>query len=144
MHPTVMLTNGLRVANFSSPHPFTFVDGSVLPACSPEHAREMMLEAEEVENQGICCAASRAYTTDIELKFFMSTVVRTALLALANRCFDLTDKDRPDLVLVPLPVLQAVKAERHSAEKDVMLARIRCIRVADRVTKAIHIDRFCK
>lgn len=26
------LSNGLRVANFSSPHPFTFEDGSVIPA----------------------------------------------------------------------------------------------------------------
>ena len=41
------LKNGLRVANFSSPHPFTFTDGTIIPAVEDEKARNLMLEVKE-------------------------------------------------------------------------------------------------
>lgn len=129
-NPTVTLSNGVVVANFSSPHPFTFVDGTVLPACEPEVARSLMLDAEEIETPGV------KGTTDLELTFKLSEAVYQSLVEFMNA-------DKVDIVLVPLPVLQAVK-NSDVAWKEVILDFIRCVRVADRVTKAIHIDRFCR
>ena len=34
--PTAILSNGVGVANFSSPHPFNFTDGTVLDRCDSE------------------------------------------------------------------------------------------------------------
>lgn len=125
--PTVVLENGLRVANFSSPHEFKFDDGTVLPACSPEHARELMLEAQErvhtVDVNGIII-------NDIDLSFEMSGSVLRAL----NECSHLKDID---IAIVPLPVLQLVR--EISFDGPVMF---RGIRVADRVLKTVSSNKF--
>ncbi len=42
-----------------------------------------------------------------------------------------------DVVLVPFPVMTALK------DAGISIGKARVIRVADRVTKMIHIDRFC-
>lgn len=122
--PKVSLSNGLRVANFSSPHPFTFEDGSVLEACSAERAKTLMLGSIEVETP------NRGGWTDIGLEWELSAAVEDALI-------ELEQDDEVDIVLVPFPVMTALK----EAGRDVGKARV--IRVRDRVTKEIHIDRFC-
>jgi len=136
-YPRVTLTNGLVVANFSSPHDFTFVDGSVLPACDPEHSKKMMLDAAEIETDGI------KGTTDINIRWHINSVVYRALV---EACLE----DGVDIVLVPLPVMTAFKEFSTRAngawdqQAELIEQTIRCIRVADRITKTIHIDRFCK
>ncbi len=123
--PVVTLSNGLRVANFSSPHSFAFVDGRVLPACSKERAERLMLGALEHEEPGI------KGTTDIVLEWAMSLSVEQELAVLQAR------RDI-DVILVPLPVMTVVK------DLELPIGKCRVIRVADRVTKTIHIDRFCR
>lgn len=123
--PVVTLNNGLTVANFSSPHPFTFVDGSVLPACSPERARTLMLGTLEHEERGI------KGTTDIVLEWAMSMAVEVALT-------ELEADPEVDLIVVPLPVMTVLK------DFELPIGKARVIRVADRVTKAIHTDRWCR
>ena len=110
------------IANFSSPHEFTFDDGTVLPACSKDHSRRMMLDAIENEDYN-------GVWTDIKLTFGMSPEVRAHLTLLEK-------DDLIDIILVPLPVFQLI-----AAEGDIGKARV--CRVADRVTKVIHHDRFC-
>ena len=123
MIPVVTLQNGIRVANFSSPHAFNFDDGTILPACSPERAKSLMLESTERE-------ILRGRWTDIELEFSLSDSVRQAVKELELR----TDID---IILVPLPVLQALeKAECYTQ-------KCRVVRVADRVNKTIYSDKFC-
>lgn len=129
--PHVTLKNGLKVANFSSPHPFTFEDGTVLEACSPERARALMLIAEEIEME-------QEGWTDIALSFKLSPEVKGALMV-ASRL------DYLDIVLVPLPVRKAID---EAVELDGFGAILRndifrTIRVKDRVTKEIYCDRFC-
>lgn len=124
--PIVTLTNGLRVANFSSPHPFQFVDGSELPACSPHRSREMMLEAIEREDPHPVLSS----VTDIRLDWRLPERMCEELDTFAGR----TDID---VVLVPLPVMVAIKKAARAPGK------CRVIRVADRISKKIHIDRFC-
>lgn len=124
--PVVTLSNGIRVANFSSPHDFKFVDGSVLPACTDQRAREMALESREVENEN-----PYAPITDIKLSWAMSDAVFSELARLK-------DSDEFDVLLVPLPVMTALKEE-----DELSPGKCRCIRMADRVNKLSHIDRFC-
>jgi hypothetical protein len=125
MVPKITLKNGLRVANFSSPHEFNFVTGEILPACSPERARNLMLEAHEVERPSPC-----GKWTDLELQFEMSPLVAAALVAIES-------DPEIDVVLVPLPVKQA------AGRAGLPLRKCRTIRVADRVSRAIHADKFC-
>jgi hypothetical protein len=137
--PIITLLSGLRVGNFSSPHEFRFVTGEILPACSPERARALMLEVEERE-----VANARGFT-DIRIEFHMSNAVKQELDEL------LVHYEWFDVVLVPLPVQQAIRAcdeavgvnWRDNDKWHRMLRYTRVCRVADRVTKTIHGDRFC-
>ena len=122
--PVITLNNGLRIANMSSPHPFTFTTGEVLPECSAEEANRLKLDAVEVEVPGI------KGTIDIKLQFKMNKVVEDHLIELNNN-------EDIDIVLIPFPVLQCLR------EANWALGKFRCIRVADRVTKAIFPDKFC-
>ncbi|HSN71491.1 MAG TPA: hypothetical protein VLT59_08270 [Steroidobacteraceae bacterium] len=125
----ITLSNGLRVGNFSSPHPFNFVDGSVLPPADPEDVKCGALTATETPQPGI------KGTTDIDLKFEMST----SCAALLYSWRTLANEDKVDIVLVPLPVKTAL--ERVGT--PLRGSPFRVIRVADRTTKAIFIDKFC-
>lgn len=129
--PVVTLSSGVRVANFSSPHPFQFDDGSVLPGCSPERANALMLHAEEVESP-----TRLAGVLDIELLFMMSDAVRDELGRLVIR-------DDSDVILVPLPVMHAVK-ESDPGFRLAALSKARTCRVVDRVAKTISSTRFCR
>jgi hypothetical protein len=130
--PIITLSNGLRVANFSSPHPFRFTDGSELPECSPERARVSKLQAHEVETD-------RGLWTDIDLEFVMSDECESML----REAWKLWRAGEVDIVIVPFPVLNAWKATKRM---DVIKPHghpFRTIRCADRVTKLNHCDRFC-
>jgi hypothetical protein len=95
--PTVILKNGLRVGNHSSPHEFQFDDGSVLPACSPEradHYKLIPLERNEPSPSG--------RWTDIDLEFTIPAEMQQSLI-------DNADRRQIDVVLVALPVLICVR-----------------------------------
>jgi hypothetical protein len=124
--PVVTLTNGVKVANFSSPHPFTFTDGTVLPACSAERAQATKLEAVEQESPHPTCKG----VVDIQLDWKITSYIFKELGKLDLR-------EDVDVILVPFPVMTALK------NAGIPIGKARVIRVADRVTKEIHIDRFC-
>ena len=126
--PKTTLTNGIVVANFSSPHPFSFIDGTVLPACSPERAKILMLEAIETPSEN----PYNPFITDIELQWKLSLPVQHELINI------FATRGNIDVLLVPLPVMTAMKA----AGMKIHFAR--CIRMGDRITKASCIDKFCK
>ena len=108
MVPVITLKGGLKIGNFSSPHPFTFTTGEVLPACSNERAKELMLVVNEVETQHPdVLEGDRIYHgwTDIEITFSISEEVLEELGKLTTDWRD----DKFDLLLVPFPVLNAVK-----------------------------------
>jgi hypothetical protein len=123
--PTTKLSNGVTVANFSSPHAFVFTDGSILNPCHADRSKWLMLRADEVESPGI------KGTTDIELTFVMSDEVQQAIEGLQK-------VEEIDIVIVPLPVMKSMVA----AGLDI--GKCRSIRMADRITKTTHIDRWCK
>lgn len=126
------LSNGLRVANFSSPHPFTFTDGTVIPAVEDEKAINLMLDVEE---SSIPQRNSRFKT--VELDWSLSEPVADEI----DYWFTFFAMKKVDVVIVPLPVMVALRNIWNI--KDILKSPFRVIRVADRITKAIHINKFC-
>jgi len=124
--PIVTLTNGLVVGNFSSPHTFTFTDGSVLPACSSERATLAALQAVEKDVSG-----KRARWTDIKIDFELSEQTEWALHEAA--------KEPVDIIIVPRVVRDAMAAKG----RDIRKTKFRTIRMADRVKKVAFADKFC-
>ena len=124
----ITLTNGKRVANFSSPHEFKFTDGSILPAVTPEEAEQYKVIFIETidENNG-----------DILLEFKLSDdIIKRMLLFM-----DMHTNDDVDVVIVPLPMLQALKdaAPFH----EVKASPFRAVRIEDRINKLVSIDKQC-
>jgi hypothetical protein len=126
--PIIKLANGVRVANFGSPHPFNFTTGEILPACSPERVKALTLRVVEKEEPN----PNNPDITDIEICFELTDEVEGAL--------ELAQEREVDVVLVPFPLLAAVKEAGFFPR----FPKIRVIRSADRITKAIYPDRFCR
>jgi hypothetical protein len=125
------LSNGLRAANFSSPHSFLFTDGTVIPERDEIFAKRMMLNVEEIP------VKSRRRFKTIKPDFTLTELVRDQIIL----WWTLYHMKKVDVVLLPLPVMTALLKEFD--EKQVLKSPFVVIRVADRITKAIHIDKFC-
>lgn len=115
--------SGLRIANFSSPHSFTMDDGTILPACKEDRANALMLNATEA-------TIARDGWTDIQLRFEITERLYQAVR-------ELQLDDSVDIVLVPLPVLEAIKQANRP------IGKCRVVRVKDRINKVIFSDKFC-
>lgn len=121
--PKIQLSNGLLIGNFSSPHPFTFVTGEELPACTKERVRRSSLDITESESPGI------RGTTDITIEPRITPDLRLMIAeAQLSDC---------DIILAPLLLVEAMK------RAEIPLGKFRVIRVADRIEKTIYTDRFC-
>ncbi len=104
----ITLSNGKKVANFSSPHPFTFTDGSVIPAVSKEESERLkvnFIETEHPDESG-----------DISLRFELSKDVMFEMrywVAMYNVGY-------VDVVFCPLPMITAIKEvqDDHSQDYD--------------------------
>jgi len=125
--PLVTLKSGLVVGNFSSPHSFTFTDGSMLPACQPERSALGALSAEETD----VTKGRKARWTDIKIDFSLSDTTRAALHD--------ASKVECDVIIVPRVVLEALR----KAGRDLAVTKFRTIRLADRVSKIAFADKFC-
>lgn len=123
------LSNGVRVCNFSSPHSFTFTDGSELPAVPTSVCEQLSLERQEEAVQwpglpGVMAVRPVFGLTD----------------AVMQRLSELNDSEHVDVVIVPFPVLDAM---RQLGVLDKFPKAATCL-LADRVEKICHIDRFCR
>ena len=131
-YPSVKLNSGVRVVNYSSPHPYIFHTGEVLPACSDEVARETKLEA----NHG------KVYNDkgwiDVSISYCLSKMQHEELPKLIAF-------NEIDIILVPYPVLNALKSELNWKTYwfDLVWEKIRVCKLHDRVTKVIRSDEFC-
>jgi len=126
------LTNGLRIANFSSPHLFTFTDGTILPAVSIELATKLMLKVDE---KRVPQRNSRFRT--VTLDWSLSEAVSEEI----DYWFTFFAMKEVDVVIIPLPVMVALKSIWN--DKDIIKSPFRVIRVSNRITKEIHTDKFC-
>ncbi len=123
--PRLRLENGIRVANFSSPHPFRFDTGEELEGCSPERCRILSLRREETEFPG-----PGGRWTDVVIGYSMTPEVLSELR-------DLEADPEVDIILVPLPVMVSL---RGLPDSGVTKART-CI-LTDRVEKKVSSTRF--
>lgn len=129
MNQTIItLTNGKRVANFSSPHPFTFVDGTVLPAVSNEDSEMLKVTfTEHLENE----------KGDISLSFTLSPVVLEEM----EKWESLQGRGEVDVVFCPLPMLTAIS--QTIGDEYLLHSPFRGIRLEDRIKKLASIDKQC-
>src|SRR3972149_10479932 len=127
-YPIITLSNGLRVGNFSSPHSFTFTDGSILPACDDDQALIGTLITHEVHSSSIDPRTKKnKLFNDINISFELSDHV----IGLIDIWDVKYERDEVDVVIVPLPVMQALYS-KYSL-KDIKDSPFRTIRVADRL-----------
>jgi hypothetical protein len=138
MATVITLKNGLRIANFSSPHPFIFDDGSMLPAVSREESESLSMRVEEDENP---FWTNGVRVSHVHVKFIITPAVKEAL----EKAVDAYEEGKIDIVLVPRPLLDALKEneEYQWSDEDVYVSPFRTIRVKDRITKVIFSDKFC-
>jgi len=147
-HLIVALSNGVRVANFSSPHSFEFVDGTILPAVPDELCKELSMYAHErVHIPGWQSSTVKKNFDSIEIEFWGNPRLREEI-ELWRRLSDTSDncscQSKVDVVIVPLPVMQWIRKEYNNIENYTIYdLPFRTIRVADRISKKICIDKFC-
>lgn len=123
-----VLTNGKKVANFSSPHDFVFEDGMILPAVSKEEAERLKVDfhEDELNTDG-----------DIELTFSLSLDV----IGNMNQWIMLHQFGDVDIVYCPLPMITAIK-ERYGREW-LIKSPFRAIRMVSRTEKRVSIHKQC-
>ena len=124
----ITLSNGLRVANFSSPHPFTFTDGSVLSAVGNSEAERLKVTFCETLVQ-------RNGYNDVELSFSLSEELVNEI----DKGIEYHSLGEVDIILCPLPMLTAMK----EAGYNLKTLPFRAIRMEDRIKKLVAIDKFC-
>lgn len=127
MSPIITLSNGKRVANFSSPHPFTFEDGIVLPAVSPEEAERLQVTFTET-----------AFGTngDVRLTFELSPAILLEINIWLKEHF----LKRVDIVFCPLPMITVLQGY---GSVWLLNSPFRAIRIEDRIKKLVSIHKQC-
>ena len=126
----ISLKNGKRIANFSSPHPYTFDDGTRLEPCDKKEAGLFKVQFRERVVKDV------RDITAIEMDFMLSK----ALLSRMNMWEQLYNEKKVDLVLCSLPLLTAIKKILDT--KELMKMPFRGIRTKDRTKKILLTDRF--
>jgi|APSaa5957512535_1039671.scaffolds.fasta_scaffold02528_7 hypothetical protein len=138
----VTLTNGLRVGNFSSPHDFIFTDGTILNAVSNETAENLKVNFHEVTEPNSSQQPNGNYKGwwDVALDFHLTPEIRSEI----DQWVDIQSKKQVDIVLIPLPMLTAMKNDnRLHTFYELKRLPFRCIRIEDRINKLVSTEKFC-
>jgi hypothetical protein len=125
-----LLKNGTKVANFSSPHIYTFDDGSKLEKCDMREAGLFKVHFREKVVKDVRDIAG------IEMDFMLSKV----LLSRMNMWEQLYNDKKVDVVFCSLPLLTAIKKVIEVSQLRKM--PFRGVRTKDRNKKVILTDRF--
>ena len=129
MTTIVTLSNGKKVANFSSPHEFIFTDGSVLPKKSNKIAEDLKVDFIETD----------LGNGDIALDFSISMAVKSAM----EHYLDLWTTKHVDVVFCPLPMITAIKQSTWYGKDFLKNSPFRAIRIEDRILKLVSINKQC-
>lgn len=125
-----VLKNGTKVANFSSPHPMTFEDGTKIERCDIREAGLFKVHFREKVVKDI------RDIVGIEMDFMLSK----PLLSRVNMWEQLYNEKKVDVVLCSLPLLTALKKILDISELRKM--PFRGLRTKDRTKKVLLTDRF--
>ena len=121
--------SGLVVVNYSSPHPYTFDTGEILPACDQDLVEKHSLVEKHVETKN-----ENGSWTDIQIVDELTDLQFSSLGMLAG-------SDNVDIILVPFRVLVCIKAADSSSK---LMDKARVCRIEDRMVKVISSTKFCK
>ena len=124
------LSNGIKIANFSSPHKYTFEDGTIMASCDKREAALFKVHFKEKLIKDIRDIAG------IEMDFMLSK----ALLSRMNMWDRLYNEKKVDIVMCSLPLLTAIKKIVDVDELRKM--PFRGVRTKDRTKKLILIEKF--
>jgi len=132
----VRLSNQLIVGNFSSPHQFTFDDGTVLDAVSDYDSMRLKVNfIEEILPSpiGVKRIDIEQMWTDVSLSFELSEEVYNEI-DIWQKMWQHNDVD---IVLCPLPMIQALKKELIIKDTP-----FRAVRMKDRIKKTVSCNTF--
>jgi len=136
MNPKIrLLRNGVKVANFSSPHSFTFDDGTVLDAVNERTSKVLKIDFNE---KNMSLETGQSFDT-IMLTFGLSNVVKDKMKLWMDKYI----KGDVDVVLVPLPMITAMRQSGEWDDGKLLLSPFRAIRKEDRTKMVISSDKFC-
>ena len=132
----IRLSNQLLVGNFSSPHPFTFDDGSVLPAVSDYDSMRLKVNFNEtvIDSKSVGFIGT---VQTISLNFTLNDEVRNEMEVWQK----MWEHNDVDIVLCPLPMIQAL----HKIDDGlgtIFDGPFRAVRLKDRIKKLASIDTF--
>ena len=134
----VRLSNQLLVGNFSSPHQFTFEDGTVLPSVSDYDSMRLKVNFNEtvIQTDKLMYQENERYST-ISLHFTLSDEVKWEM----DTWIKMYEHNDVDIVLCPLPMIQALKQEGY-VDGWTINSPFRAVRMKDRIKKLVSIDTF--
>lgn len=142
--PLVKLKNELVVANFSSNHPFKFVDGSILPPCEDTiTSATMMTEKVKVLKTITFREGSSVQFIDVRYKGNVDIDRRMKDWWMYLSSVASASKPVPHLMICPRLVLDGLGAS-HIAGLEGMWAPLRFVGtiMVDRVTKTVSDNQF--
>ena len=127
MRTIIKLSNGKRVANFSSPHSFIFEDGRILPAVSNKEAERLRVtfHEEQLTKSG-----------DITLTFDLSEAVKEEMRYWEQMHYN----NEVDVVFCPFPMIQAINQIYTTGKLSMPF---RSVYRDGRVDKKISITKQC-
>lgn len=137
--PTVKLTNGIIVGNFSSPHTFEFADGTILPACSKERAEKLKMNFTENHVE----SPSKMWK-DIKPQIELTNEINEELNFIID-WLDNGELNEVHVILIPLMMMSALKEETRSkyCPSFINSLNLRVMKAVSRTDKRLRIDEFC-
>ena len=136
--PVTTLKNGLIVGNFSSPHEFNFNTGEKLTACDPE--RSERLKVDFISNISIQNIRGIEIKNN-SLSFGLSAELKREITIILENNFMGGERYNPDIILIPLPMIQAIKKDIQ--ELDISKTPFRGIKMKSRTEKLTLSQEFC-
>ena len=128
----IRLSNQLIVGNFSSPHSFTFEDGTVLDAVSDYDSERLKVNF----NETVVQTRNILHYKTVSLDFTLSAEVLNEMY-IWDKMYKHNDVD---IVLCPLAMIQSLKEIQQVNE--ILKRPFRAVRMKDRIEKLASIDTF--
>ena len=130
--PVTTLKNGLVVGNFSSPHDFNFDTGEILKACDPE--RSERLKVDFISNISIQNIRGIEIKNN-SLTFGLTPELKEEVVKI------LMSRNNPDIILIPLPMIQAIK--KDMPDLNISETSFRGVKMKSRTEKLTLSQEFC-
>ena len=136
----VRLSNQLLVGNFSSPHDFTFDDGTILSKVSDYDSMRLKVNFNEtvVDDKIVRHHENSQYISTVTLDFTLSEEVKWEM----EVWMKMYQHNDVDIVLCPLPMIQALYKDEYDRGAKLLETPFRAVRMKDRILKTVSCNTF--